>query len=213
MPRNLLLALLLLAAWPAHPSSQFATGSSATYSLSGTVINSVTGEPIRGALVQIFSGAMRAKLTGPNGEFRFDELSPGGTMLFARKPGFFGEQELSPTGAQRVGLTEIGPNTQPAILKLYPEGIIFGRVTGDDGQPIENIPVSVMSMHVINGRKQWQNHQFDSTDEAGEYRLAELAPANYYLVVGPSRNVPPAGLGASGRVPEGYAAAILSGRK
>jgi hypothetical protein len=129
-------------------------------------------------------------------------------MLFARKPGFFGEKELSPTGAQRVSLTEIGPNTQPAILKLYPEGIIFGRVTGDDGQPIENIPIGVMSMHVINGRNQWQNHQFESTDEEGEYRLAELAPGNYYLVVGPSRNVPLAGLGASGHGPEGYAAAF-----
>ena len=151
---------------------------------------------------------MLAKLTGPDGEFRFDGLSPGRTMLSARKPGFFGEQELGSTGAQRASLTEIGPNTQPAILKLYPEGLIFGRVTGDDGQPIENIPISVMSMHVFNGRKQWQNRQFDSTDEGGEYRLAEMAPGNYYLVVGPSRNVPPAGLGAPGHGPEGYAVAF-----
>jgi hypothetical protein len=207
VPRSLLLAVFLCAGWMAQPSRQLGTSNSNTYSLSGTVINSVTGEPIRGALVQIYSGSALAKLTGPDGEFRFDGLLAGGTMVSARKPGFFGEQELS-AGSQRQRMTEIGSNLQPLVLRLYPEGLIFGRVTGEDGQPIENLPISVMSMHVINGRKQWQNHQFDSTDEEGEYRLAELAPGNYYLVVGPSRNVASTGLGASGHGPEGYAAAF-----
>ena len=207
MTRGILLAVFLCAAGAAQFTGQFNPSNPPTYSLTGTVINSVTNEPIRGALVQIYSGSPLTKLTGPDGEFRFDGLIAGRTNVSARKPGFFGEQELSP-GSQRMTLTEIGPNTASVVLKLYPEGLIFGRVTGEDGEPIENLPISVMSMRVTNGRKQWQSHQFNSTDEEGAYRLAELIPGNYYLVVGPTRNIALAGVSASGRGPEGYAAAF-----
>jgi len=61
------------------------------YTLRGTVVNSVTGEAVRGALVQIYFNGQRSVLTGPDGKFQFDGLPAGQTNITvaARKPGFF----------------------------------------------------------------------------------------------------------------------------
>ena len=44
------------------------------HALRGTVVNSVTGEPIRGALVQIYFNGQSSMLTGPDGKFQFEGL-------------------------------------------------------------------------------------------------------------------------------------------
>src|SRR5438309_10973849 len=64
------------------------------YSLTGTVVNSVTGEAIRGALVQIYMNGQSSRLTGPNGKFQFAGLIAGQTSITVRKPGFFSEEAL-----------------------------------------------------------------------------------------------------------------------
>ncbi len=96
MPSNLLFALLLFAAWPAHPSSQFATSNSTTYSLTGTVVNSVTNEPIRGALVQIYSGTMLAKLTGPTANSALTDFHPAEQCSRRGNRGFLASKNWAP---------------------------------------------------------------------------------------------------------------------
>ena len=46
------------------------------YSLTGTVVNSVTGEAIRGALVQIYMNGQSSRLTGPAGKSNLTAFSP-----------------------------------------------------------------------------------------------------------------------------------------
>src|SRR5256885_8810072 len=109
------------------------------YSLSGTVVNSVTGEAIRGALVQIYINGQSARLTGPDGKFQFDGLFAGQTPITVRKPGFFSEEDLENGLPKfRRPAVDIGPDVSPAILNLVPEGVIYGRITGDDGEPIRS---------------------------------------------------------------------------
>src|SRR5260370_39015052 len=50
------------------------------HALRGTVVNSVTGEPIRGALVQIYFNGQSSMLTGPDGKFQFEGLPNGQTV-------------------------------------------------------------------------------------------------------------------------------------
>src|SRR5437016_5594587 len=93
------------------------------YSLTGTVVNSVTGEAIRGALVQIYMNGQSSRLTGPDGKFQFDGLFAGQTPITVRKPGFFSEEELeSGLPKFRRPVIDIGPDASPAILKLVPAG-------------------------------------------------------------------------------------------
>src|ERR1700683_1752034 len=148
-PATAAAALAWLLAWAwfglAPLQGQVGSGPEATangaeadrYSLSGTVVNSATGEPIRRVLVECSLDCTQAMLTDGEGRFEFDDLPEGQASINARKPGFFSEQELhqgqlrSPTPATMI---EVGPQMSPVVLKLYPEGVITGRVEAD-GEP------------------------------------------------------------------------------
>ena len=156
------------------------------YTLRGTVINSLTGEPIRGALVQIYFIGQTSMLTGPDGKFQFDGLPAGQTTITVRKPGFFTEEEIHPAGGgQRLATT--GPNASPIVLKLIPEGVIYGKISKDDGEPIEGLPIQLLVQRLQKGRKVWEERSGATTDEEGMFRIAELYPGNYFLSAGPSR--------------------------
>jgi Carboxypeptidase regulatory-like domain len=115
----------------------------AKYTLSGTVVNSVSGEPVRGALVQIYFNGQSSMLTGPDGKFQFDDLPAGFSTINVRKPGFFAEGDLRPSERGQLQVTT-GPNSPPVVLKLIPEGIVYGRISEEDGEPIEELPVELL---------------------------------------------------------------------
>src|SRR5262249_53338225 len=71
-----------------------------TYSVRGTVVNSVTGEGIRGALVQTHLGRQRAQLTGPDGKFELDNVPAGQAWFNVQKPGYFAPQQITPSARQ-----------------------------------------------------------------------------------------------------------------
>jgi len=163
------------------------TSDDAKYALRGTVVSSLTGEPIRGALVQIYLNGQSSMLTEPDGKFQFDGLPAGQTSIYARKPGFFAESDFQPDVRARL-LATTGPNSSPIILKLIPEGVIYGRISEEDGEPIEGLPVALLVQSLQNGRKTWQQRPAAVTDEDGNFRFAELPPGNYFLSAGPSRD-------------------------
>ena len=169
------------------------------YTLRGTVINSVTGEAIRGALVQIYFNGQSSMLTGPDGKFQFPGLPPGQSTIMVRKPGFFSEDDFEPS-ARGQHLAATGPNSSPVVLKLVPEGVIYGHISEEDGEPIEGLPVELLAQHLQNGKKIWDRRPQAVTDEDGNFRIAELQPGDYYLSAGPSRNpvTRPAQLSQSG---------------
>ncbi len=156
-----------------------------TFTVRGTVINSATGEAIRGALVQLYVGPPRSRLTGPQGEFVFENVPPGTFSARLQKPGFFSPQELPMPIGQPIMLTS-GPDQPPTTLKLIPEGLIFGRITGDNGEPVDSLPVQLLSERMENGKKTRSFSRNANTDEQGEFRLAELPPGKYFVFFGPS---------------------------
>jgi hypothetical protein len=203
--------LLYLLAGSLFPMGSFAlpqsllSSSQDKYSVTGMVVNSVTGEPIRGALVQIYLNGQASRLTGPDGKFQFDGLPGGQTNITARKPGFFSQEELENQSFRFTRqLVTVGPDVSPAILKLVPEGVIYGRIIGDDSEPIENLPIQLVVQRLENGRKVWQDRQGGTTNEDGEFRIAELQPGTYYLSAGPGWNPVPSASGSSNSAPLGF---------
>jgi hypothetical protein len=154
-----------------------------TYAVEGTVINSVTGEPIRTALVQIQIGQQISLLTGPDGKFHFDRVPPSQLTIMVRKPGFFNEQEIS-RGPITNQLIQVGPGMKPMILKLTPEGAIYGRITDSDGDPIQNLQVQLIQAAIVNGQKSWQQVGPEQTKDDGEFRFFGLPPGAFYLKTG-----------------------------
>jgi Carboxypeptidase regulatory-like domain len=210
-----LVAVLISAASFAQDSTQqpqvgFSRVSASTYSVDGVVINSATGEPVRAALVQIQGRARTSVLTGPDGKFRFEGVPQSQVTITARKPGFFSEQELS-QGVAPNQIVQLGPSTPLVVVKLVPEGVIYGHVADSDGEPIENLPVKLIHAAIVNGQKTWQVLKPAQTDDQGDFRLFGLRPGTYYLKAGPSRNARPRADGNSQTEQEGYPAAFYGG--
>lgn len=181
----------------------------AMYSLTGMVQNSVTGEPIPRALVQIATGA--STFSDAAGRFEFDKVNAGFTTITARKPGFLSPEEIQ--GEDRIGVTfsgrhidhtagpsstvSAGAGAPPVTLRLIPEGIVFGRAQKADGEPIAYLTVQLFYVQIFEGRRRVLPMNSAQTNEEGEFRIAGLRPGTYYLQAGP--RFMPTWIGAPGQ--------------
>lgn len=148
--------------------------------LTGTVVNSVTGEPIPHAMIQMMGMASRVALTDSEGKFEFDNLPETQAMLQARKPGYFSEMELR-RGQGRIKPINITAGMGSVTVPLTPAGVVTGRVTTADGEPLESVRVRLKVKIIQNGRRQWMNRNGANTDEDGFFRIGNLQPGTYYL--------------------------------
>jgi len=205
-----LLLLPLLGACQVFSQIQESSAKSETkYSLSGTVVNVLTGEPIRRALVQIYMGPGQASLTDDSGHFEFNGLPPGQASVTVQKPGFFSEGEAARKGSSPA-LVTVGPEADAIVLKLIPEAAIQGKIQSEDGEPIEAAPVMAFALYINNGHKIWDQAGSARTDEYGEFRIANLTPDTYYLKAGPKlRSSFPNARSATRQL--GFAAAYYAG--
>ena len=83
---------------------------------------------------------------------------------------------------------------QDVAVKLLPLATVEGHVLGDNGDPIIRVNVGAMRYQYVQGRKQLTSVGFASTDDRGEFEMADLSPGRYYFVVTPAgtdRNMPP----------------------
>jgi hypothetical protein len=152
------------------------------FPVAGTVINALTGEPIRKALVQINGPQQRTAFTDGDGRFQFDAVPAGSVSLSAQKPGYFGEHEMR---TPMVRQFEVGPRSDSVVLKLTPEGVIAGKVATTTGMPLEHVPVTMTHINVREGRKHREPMGNQSTSEDGRFRFANLRPGTYFLSAGP----------------------------
>ena len=153
-----------------------------TFTLSGTVVNSATGEPIPHALVRTAGSVLRNTFTDSEGHFQFDGVPQGQVMLRAQKPGYSAEQEGD---GQPSPWINVGPNAGAAVLKLVPQSAVYGRITDSSGQPLEYMPVRLSARAIRDGRREWEARGMTMTDEDGHFRFANLMPGMYFIAAGP----------------------------
>ena len=155
-----------------------------TFVLSGTVVNSVTGEGIARALVRVNGQVSRTGFSDSEGHFQFEGLPAEQVTLMAQKPGYYSEQD---TTGYSVRAVVISRNTGSQTIKLQPMSSISGRVSDALGQSIERIPVRLTCRTLREGRRVWEARGMSETDEDGHFRFPSLMPATYYLSVGPAQ--------------------------
>jgi Carboxypeptidase regulatory-like domain len=151
-------------------SGQVSASESNSQTVSGQVVNSVTGEPIARARVQV--NAQQATLTDHDGHFEFDNVSDEPAYAFASKPGYYAEDKAVPAQGQS--------NT----LQLIPEAVLFGTITDQNGQPIQDLHVQLTMLRVENGLRRWRQVQATATNVEGQFRFAELQAGQYSLATG-----------------------------
>ena len=155
------------------------TSNTETFALSGTVVNSVTGEPIARALVRTNGLVQRNAFSDGEGRFQIDGLPPGQVMVTVQKPGY-----VSAAGSPVTSI-QIGPNSTGMALKLSPQSAIYGRVVDASGQALEHVPVRLTARSLRDGRKAWEQHAMADSDEDGHFRFPNLTPGTYYVSAGP----------------------------
>ena len=81
-----------------YPGGRQQPAASGNITVSGTVVNSVTGEPISRALVQMNGMVQRVAMTESDGRFHFEGLPEAQVVFMAHKPGYFSDVELQRGG-------------------------------------------------------------------------------------------------------------------
>uniref|UniRef100_Q01ZV9 Cna B domain protein n=1 Tax=Solibacter usitatus (strain Ellin6076) TaxID=234267 RepID=Q01ZV9_SOLUE len=155
--------------------------------VSGSVVNALTGEPIRHAQVTLrridtAPGATSSVATDSSGNFAAT-LEPGTYRISADHTGFIPAQ-LGARGPSKPSpplVLTAGRKTTGQRINLYPQGVISGRIVDEDGEPVPNVDVQVSRLQYMAGRKQLSRSNSRMTNDLGEYRIFGLSPGRYYL--------------------------------
>jgi hypothetical protein len=169
-----------------------------TEPISGTVVNSVTHEPIGRALV--YSPDNRfAMMSDAGGHFEFEiprakneaeaQHAPGmmayydsgdpqyyrmtgPIALMARKPGFL----MDENSREGAAPNEAG---QEVTIQLVPEALVIGRVNLPTADGTDQLQVELYKRLIQDGREVWNSAGTVQTRSTGEFRFAELAAGTY----------------------------------
>lgn len=183
IPTLLLAAPILFSARPSFPQSPM-PASDCPCILRGSVVNSVSGQPVPHALVTLSAPSSMAALTDSAGKFQFEGLPAGSATVEVTKPGFLTQDPYArwyPTSLE----VQLAPDSPPALLKLIPEGVIFGQVSDENGEPLEGFAVIIFSRSPQNQHlyPDPNQHQSIRTDDQGRFRISGLRPGSYYLAL------------------------------
>jgi hypothetical protein len=158
-----------------------------TGTISGTLIDSVTGQPIERAAVTLTPVPARDHLTGfttaSDGHFQFSGLVAGKYNLMARAHGYltqaFNQHEIYSSAIA------VGPGLEPEnlIFRLTPECVITGAVTDEAGEPVRGAQVSLYHDSINAGFRQVRAVQNAVTDDQGSYHFGHLEAGQYFVVV------------------------------
>jgi len=149
------------------------------------VVNSVTQAPIAGANVTVDGarGAQPHQLAGRtdgNGVFAGNVEFAGTHLLTAGHKGY----RMIGTGLMGK-MIEIQPGQANEItVEMRPLAVIAGRVLDQYGDPVRHVIVSTQAKSRAPVPGEYYESLFaGTTDDRGEYRIADVEPGKYYLVI------------------------------
>ena len=190
-----LILLITFAAVPALAQGAPAASTGA-YQIGGTVMNTVTGEPLRQAAVAVLdekdSHTVASVVSDSDGRFTLGMLAAAKYQLTASKRGFrtgFYDQHDEFNSAVVTGP---GQDTEHLTFRLTPSASLRGVVTGDGGDPVESARVMLFLLPRGIGRDFARARgpeksivEVDSTvtDDRGSYEFSNLDAGEYVLAV------------------------------
>src|SRR5260370_2367859 len=111
-------------------------------------------------------------------------MDPGRHFLTATRNGFV-TQGLSPQGGTRqITALELAPaqKMKEVVLKLFPQGVITGHITDEEGDPLASVMVQCMPAGYPRGKKQLMPANATSTTDPSESPLPRLTPRLQHII-------------------------------
>jgi Carboxypeptidase regulatory-like domain len=153
-----------------------------TYRISGRVVDAQGGTPLARCVVEIVDvkhgfGA-RTVLTGEDGRFLFEGVSPSKYRLSASKHGFVTqsyEQHDNFSTAIAVGPELV---SEDLLFKLTPGAILSGTVTDESGEPVRQAQMKLFRDQDADGIRSTQQQAITNTDDRGAFEIANMDRAH-----------------------------------
>jgi Carboxypeptidase regulatory-like domain len=154
--------------------------------ITGRVVTADTGKPVKRARVFVTAAELpggRGVLTDDAGVFDLTELPAGRYSLTVSKSGFvslaYGQRRPLQAGTP-LQLGD-GEQLKGVDFHLPRGGVISGRVTDEDGEPVPGAMVRILRYQYLQGDRRLTPAGTAQTDDRGQYRVWGLLPGDYYV--------------------------------
>ena len=146
------------------------------------------GRPLRQAEIQLLGSLAREprrESTDADGGYEASGLLPDSYTLVASKPGYatmeFGQRRLAYPGTKvRVGGGDV---VERIDFTLPRASAITGRVSDENGDPVQGATVSLLQLQFLNGRRTLADMgRGRLTNDLGRFRLYGVQPGRYGIV-------------------------------
>lgn len=174
------LAVSLLAQPPAAKGQ--AVDDAPAASISGTVRDFVTGQPVADASV-LARWSAKGRVEGkanPRGEFKLDGIGAGHVRLVASKPRIGPGFPLSVTLPIELAA---GQQLEGVDIRLQDHATISGQITDQNGEPAPGTQVYLIAREYQAGGIQYVFAGAASVDDQGRYQLQNVQPGVAFKVM------------------------------
>ncbi len=187
-------ALIAQVRTPAKPqpdSSPAETKPEDRWVLQGHITDAITGQPVKDANLQLHERApngnprVYSSTSETDGTFAFANIDPGYYNLTVSRSGYaetaYHATLAVPTGA----VISIRPGQKLAKIdvSLTPLGVVTGTVLDQNGSPVAMASVAVLASAWLRGKLVHYIQNGARTNDLGQYRIVNVRPGNYYLLV------------------------------
>jgi len=186
--------LIILSAMIAVISMQ-APLQQAPASVEGIVVRAGTSVPIAGVQVRLTGVNYQSlALADSDGKFVFPNVSAGSNYRISFSLNGFVRQEYGQRSAFGRGISfrlDAGQVMKGLVVSMTSTGSVDGRITNEQGQPMEGIQVRLMKQYYgEDGEVGFEAAGTTRTNDRGQYRLYWVSPGRYTIIAEPVRVSP-----------------------
>ena len=167
-----------------------ATSSETKSIVEGRVVQDPDGQGVRKVKVSLMGGSSQSPeqyqaVTDDTGNFRFEQVQPGTYLLQLERPGYAPARKAI-RGSMIV--VTAGRATKDVVFHMVTAGVIIGKIVDLDGDPIQGITLIATPGSSAAAKAYMDRQGNASTNDLGEYRIADLAPGKYLVQAVPAEN-------------------------
>ena len=161
--------------------------SQAGFRIAGTIVDSLTRQPLPGTRVSIFGSEnpefSQRVVADAVGRFEFSSLPAGKYTLMGSVQGYR-SQGYHQHGDYFIGIA-VGPDldSEHITFRLVADARIEGTVTDEDGELVRNANVQLYQRTHETGRQSTRQVFNAVTDDRGHYLFSHLGPGTYFVAV------------------------------